>query len=77
METDKDKKEEERGLSGPPALFRGKVRKTVSVTLTPEHHAKVEEGMLRTGLTRADFIGLLVELFADRAMVPARLLPRE
>ena len=65
------------GISGPPALFRGKVRKTASITLTPQHHTLVEEGMMRTGLTRSDFIGLLVELYAERATVPQRLLTQD
>ena len=53
-------------LSGPPSLFRGKVRAPVSLTLTPGHHEKVNRNMRRLDLTRADFIGLLIEKYADR-----------
>ena len=52
-------------LPGQVSLFRGKVRAPVSLTLTPEHHLKVEKNMARLGLTRADFIGLLIEKYAD------------
>ncbi len=50
---------------GPRSLFRGKVRKPVSVTLTPEHHRKVTKAMRRLGLTRADLIALLIDKHAD------------
>jgi len=50
---------------GSPSLFRGKVRKPVSVTLTPEHHRKVTKAMRRVGLSRADLIALLIDKHAD------------
>src|SRR5262245_56908251 len=41
-------------------MFRGKVRKPVSITLTPEHHKRVEEARSRLGgITRAELIALL------------------
>jgi cold shock CspA family protein len=53
-------------MPGTKSLFRGKVRKPVSLTLTPEHHAKITRNLLRLELTsRADFLGLLVEKYAD------------
>lgn len=52
-------------MSGPVSLFRGKIRAPVSITLTPEHHYKVDRNMRRLGLTRSDLIGLLIEKFAD------------
>jgi hypothetical protein len=52
-------------LPGPVSMFRGKVRKPVSLTLTPAHHAKVDAAVRRLGVTRADLIGLLVERYAD------------
>ncbi len=52
-------------IEGRPALFRNKVRKPVSITLTREHHEKVDKACRRTGLTRADLIGLLIERYAD------------
>ena len=47
------------------ALFRGKRRAPVSITLTPRHHAKVRRAMRRLTLTRADLLGLLIEHYAD------------
>lgn len=52
-------------LSGPPSLFRGKVRMPISLTLQPEHHAILRRAMARLGLTRADTIGLLIHLYAE------------
>ena len=46
-------------------MFRGKVRSPVSLTLTQAHHDKVNANMARLGLTRADFIALLIEKHAD------------
>jgi hypothetical protein len=51
---------------GQKSIFRGKVRAPVSLTLTPEHHQKVEKATERLGVTRADLIGLLIEQYADR-----------
>ena len=51
-------------LPGPVSLFRGKVRKPVSITLTPDHHAMVNAAMERLGLSRADVIALLIEKYA-------------
>ena len=50
---------------GPVSLFRGKVRKPVSLTLTPAHHLKVKNNKHRLDITRADLIGLLIEKYAD------------
>jgi hypothetical protein len=52
-------------LSGRASLFRNKVRAPVSVTLTEEHHAKVNKAMRRLGLSRSDLFALLVEKYAD------------
>jgi hypothetical protein len=52
-------------MTGPVSIFRGKTRAPVSITLTPEHHAKARAAMLRLGMTRADLIGLLIEKYAD------------
>lgn len=46
-------------------MFRGKVRAPVSLTLTPAHHAKVQQAMKRLGLTRADVIALLIDRHAE------------
>jgi len=54
-----------KGRPGPRSLFRGKVRRPVSVTLTPEQHRKVTKAMGRLGLTRADLIGVLIDKHAD------------
>jgi hypothetical protein len=50
---------------GPVSLFRGKVRKPVTLTLIAEHHIKVNRAMRRLRLSRADVIGLLIEKHAD------------
>lgn len=50
---------------GPPSLFSGKLRKPVTLTLTPEHHRKVRTNVQRLGLTRADLIGLLIDKYAN------------
>jgi hypothetical protein len=60
-----ERKRESRGLPGPESLFRGKVRAPVTVTLTREHHRKVNEAVQRLKLSRADVIGLLIEKYAD------------
>jgi hypothetical protein len=53
----------------PPGLrsmFRGKVRAPVSVTFTRRHHQKIRRNMRRLGITsRADFLALLIEKYAD------------
>ena len=49
-------------MTGKASLFRGKVRQPISLTLTPAHHAKVRRAMKRLRLTRADLIGLLIEI---------------
>jgi len=59
-----------RPSTGRAALFRGKIRRPVSLTLTPAHHAKVNRAMKRLHLTRADLLGLLIELHADTVTVP-------
>lgn len=55
---------------GPVSLFRGKRRNPVSLTLTPEHHKKVETNMRRLGVTRADLLALLIEKHADSVTLP-------
>ena len=57
-------------LSGPPSLFRHKRRAPVCLTLTEDHHAKVNRNMRRLGLSRSDFLGLLVEKYADDVILP-------
>jgi len=52
-------------IRGPRSLFRNKIRAPVTITLTREHHDKVNEAMRRLQVTRADMIGLLIEKYAD------------
>ncbi len=52
-------------IPGPKALFRGKRRAPVSITLTPNHHILVKAAIVRLGLSRADLIGLLIEKYAS------------
>lgn len=61
----KDIKESQASMPGQRSLFRGKIRAPVSITLTPEHHFLVQRNMSRLGLTRSDFIGLLIEKYAN------------
>ena len=56
-------------LPGQVSLFRGKIRAPVSITLTPDHHSKVNKNMNRLGLTRSDLIGLLIEKYADTVKI--------
>jgi hypothetical protein len=56
---------------GPVSLFRGKVRKPVSLTLTPEHHDKVKDRRRKLGCTRSDLIALLIEKYADTVTLMA------
>lgn len=56
-------------LSGPRSRYRGKVRRPIVVTFTPEGHAALAEGTRRTGLSRADYIESLLR----RARGPLRL----
>jgi len=52
---------------GPKSLFHGKLRKKpVTLTLTPEHHRKIEKRMRELDITRADLIGLLIDKYADK-----------
>jgi hypothetical protein len=55
-------------------LFRNKIRKPVSITLTRRHHRKVKAAMERLDLSRSDVIGLLVDVHADSLRVPADLV---
>jgi hypothetical protein len=64
-----------RSLSGPLALFRHRVRVPVSIALTARHHRIVNEGSKRTGLSRADFIGLLIEEHGEQVEIPHDLAP--
>jgi hypothetical protein len=50
---------------GPVSLFRRKIRKPVTVTLTPGHHVKVNRAMKRLSVSRADVFGLLIDKYAD------------
>lgn len=52
-------------LRGQKSLFRRKVRTPVTLTLTPEHHARIDAAVERVDLSRSDVIGMLIELFAD------------
>lgn len=52
-------------MTGPRSKFRGKVRAPVSITLTSDHHTKVDRNRKRLGLTRSDFLALLVERYAE------------
>jgi hypothetical protein len=63
--TAKDTVEETESLRGRTSLFRDKIRKPVSLTLTAQHHRKVRMAQRRLGLTRADVIGLLIDRYAD------------
>ena len=71
---------------GPRALFRGKRRAPVTITLTPDHHLLVNAAMGRLGLSRADVIGLLIAKYASTVTTdgiwpndvdPQRRLPYE
>jgi hypothetical protein len=64
--------EKVRKRPGPRSLFPGKLRAPVSLTLTPEHHKKLENKMRRLGLTRAELIGLLIEKYADIVELPGK-----
>jgi hypothetical protein len=63
-----------RAISGPPALFRHKVRQPVTLTLTRKHHAKLKGAMERLELSRSDVIGLLIDQFADVVRIPHDLV---
>ena len=63
-----------RALSGPASLFRNKIRKPASITLTQRHHQKVRAAMNRLNLSRSDVIGLLIDVHADSLRVPADLV---
>lgn len=54
---------------GPVSLFRGKLRKPVTCTLIPDHHVKLQHAQDRLDITRADVIGLLIEMYADKLKV--------
>jgi hypothetical protein len=60
-------------LSGPLALFRPKIRVPASLTFTKKHHEKIAAGMARLNLSRSDFIGLLVEKYAEHVELPDTL----
>lgn len=50
-----------RKLVGPRAKYRGKVRRPLVLTLTPEGHAALAVGRRRAGgLSRADYIESLL-----------------
>lgn len=59
-------------LTGRRARYRGKLReRPIVITLTPEGHAALVAGTSRTGLSRADYLELLVR----RAEAQARRTP--
>jgi c-di-GMP-related signal transduction protein len=58
------------------SLFRNKIRKPVSITLTPEHHKIVDAGIKRLSITRADFIALLINEFGRTIEIPTALSRR-
>jgi hypothetical protein len=61
--------------AGRKSLFPGKRRgRTISITMTDQHVAKLDAAMARLELTRSDVLALLVDRFADRVEVPPRLL---
>ena len=60
---------------GPGSLFRGKRRAPVSLTLTPDHHKKVETAKRRLDVSRSDLIGLLIESYADTVVKPRKEQP--
>lgn len=48
-------------ISGPVSVYRGKLReRPVVITLTPEGHAALAEGMRRTGMSKPDYIESLI-----------------
>jgi hypothetical protein len=51
-------------ITGPRARYRGKVRKPVVLTFTPEGHSALAEG---TGLSKADYIESLLRKAAAGA----------
>jgi hypothetical protein len=59
--------------NGASSLFRNKIRRPVSITLTPEHHVMIRRAALRLGLTRSDCIGLLIDRFAETVTIPKPL----
>jgi hypothetical protein len=63
-----------RALPGPDALFRNKIRRPVSITLTLRHHRKLNAAMKRLALSRSDLIGLLIDVHADSLRMPADLV---
>jgi hypothetical protein len=63
------------GPTGPASLFRGKLNVPISIKLTQPHHAAVTRNMTRLGLTRSDFIALLIDQFADVVTAPPSEVP--
>jgi hypothetical protein len=53
-------------LSGPRSRYRGKVRRPIVLTFTPEGHSALAEGTRRTGLSRADYVEFLLRRAASR-----------
>lgn len=51
-----------RGMPGPKAMFRGKMRRPHQVTLTPEGAAALADGLDETRLSEADYIELLLRV---------------
>jgi hypothetical protein len=49
-----------RRLTGRPSRYRGKVRTPVVFTMTPEGHAALALGVQKTGLTKPDYLEMLV-----------------
>jgi CspA family cold shock protein len=55
----------ERVPPGPVSMFRNKVRKPVTLTLTPDHHVRLEHARRRLQCSRADLIALLIDQYAE------------
>jgi hypothetical protein len=62
---------------GRPSLFPGKRRgRTISITVTDKHLAKLDTAMERLQVSRSDLLALLVDRYADVVEIPPRLAGR-
>jgi hypothetical protein len=55
---------------GPKSLFRGKIRKPVTLTLTPRHHQVVDASRHNLKISRSDLFGLLIDEYANLVELP-------
>lgn len=55
---------------GRPSLFRRKQKPPLSILLNRTHAAMLKRGMRRTGLTRSDFVALLIDRHGDSVTIP-------